>query len=63
MIQILGPDLSNDSIKDIPRKIAKMYVNEIFSGLKNKPAVTNFKNPFQYHTPFNRVTYPIYFFL
>lgn len=31
--QALGLDLSDDSLQDTPKRIAKMYVNEIFSGL------------------------------
>ena len=50
IMQILGLDLSDDSIKDTPHRVAKMYVKEIFSGLnpKNKPAVTLFKNKYKY---------------
>ncbi|MGM5470016.1 GTP cyclohydrolase I FolE [Flavobacteriaceae bacterium LMO-SS05] len=60
IIQILGLDLSDDSIKDTPNRVAKMYVNEIFSGLnpKNKPAITVFKNTYQYHTPLIELNIP-----
>jgi GTP cyclohydrolase I len=46
----LGMDLSDDSLKDTPGRVAKMYVNEIFSGLnpENKPSITLFENKFQY---------------
>ena len=39
IIQTLGLDLNDDSIKGTPKRVAEMYVNEIFSGLnpKNKP--------------------------
>jgi GTP cyclohydrolase IA len=36
ILKILGLDLSNDSIKDTPKRIAKMYVKEIFSSLDEK---------------------------
>lgn len=60
IMQILGLDLSDDSIKDTPKRVAKMYVNEIFSGLnpKNKPTVTIFKNTYQYHSPLIELNIP-----
>lgn len=33
VIETLGLDLSDDSLSETPHRIAKMYVNEIFSGL------------------------------
>ena len=50
IMQVLGMDLEDDSLKDTPKRVAKMYVKEIFSGLNpaNKPKPTLFKNPFQY---------------
>ncbi|MGI9290281.1 MAG: GTP cyclohydrolase I FolE [Gammaproteobacteria bacterium] len=33
ILEVLGLDLEDDSLCDTPRRIAKMYVNEIFSGL------------------------------
>ena len=33
ILEILGLDLSSDSIKDTPQRVAKMYVNEIFSSI------------------------------
>ena len=49
-MEVLGLDLENDSLKDTPRRVAKMYVKEIFSGLNsaNKPSVTLFKNEYNY---------------
>ncbi len=46
----LGLDLSNDSLRETPRRIAKMYVNEIFSGLsaENFPAMTVIDNQMKY---------------
>lgn len=50
ILTILGLDLKDDSLKDSPRRIAKMYVNEFFSGLNpaNKPDPTLFENSYQY---------------
>lgn len=50
IMQVLGMDLEDDSLKDTPRRVAKMYVKEIFSGLNpaNKPQPTLFKNTFKY---------------
>lgn len=47
---VLGLDLENDSLKNTPRRVASMYVNEIFSGLDpaNKPVATLFENNFKY---------------
>lgn len=60
IVEILGFDLTNDSIKDTPNRVAKMYVNEIFKGLnpKNKPEVTVFKNSYNYHTPLVELNIP-----
>lgn len=60
IIELLGLDLTDDSIKDTPRRVAKMYVKEIFSGLnpKNKPLITVFKNKYGYHTPLIELNIP-----
>lgn len=46
IMQTLGLDLSDDSLQDTPRRIAKMYVNEIFSGLdyRSFPKITQIEN-------------------
>jgi GTP cyclohydrolase I len=46
IMQLLGLDLTDDSLVDTPRRIAKMYVNEIFSGLdyRNFPKLTVVEN-------------------
>jgi GTP cyclohydrolase I len=51
IMNILGLDLENDSLRDTPKRVAKMYVKEIFSGLNplNKPTPTLFTNPFSYN--------------
>ncbi|MEZ4887076.1 MAG: GTP cyclohydrolase I FolE [Chitinophagales bacterium] len=50
IMNILGLDLTDDSLKGTPRRVAKMYVKEIFSGLNpaNKPAYTLFENKYEY---------------
>ena len=46
ILRVLGLDLRDDSLCDTPRRIAKMYVNEIFSGLDygNFPKLTVIEN-------------------
>lgn len=50
IMQILGLDLTDDSLKGTPARVAKMYVQEVFSGLdpKNKPLVRLFENKYNY---------------
>jgi GTP cyclohydrolase I len=50
IMQVLGLDLQNDSLRDTPRRIAKMYVNEIFQGLSAEhfPKMTVIDNEMQY---------------
>ena len=50
ILDILGMDLNDDSLKGTPKRVAKMFVNEIFGGInpKKKPAASTFKNKFQY---------------
>ncbi len=49
MVQ-LGLDLNDDSLKDTPQRVARMYVNEIFSGLwaENFPKITVIDNKMKY---------------
>ncbi len=51
IMDILGLDLTDDSLKGTPYRVAKMYVKEIFSGLNpaNKPKVTLFDNKYGYN--------------
>ncbi|MCF8261672.1 MAG: GTP cyclohydrolase I FolE [Melioribacteraceae bacterium] len=46
----MGLDLTDDSLKGTPKRVAKMFVNEIFSGLNpaNKPEPTVFDNKYKY---------------
>jgi GTP cyclohydrolase I len=51
IMHILGLDLSDDSLKGTPHRVAKMYIKEIFSGLnpKNKPVAKLFENKYKYN--------------
>ncbi len=51
IMDILGLDLNDDSLNGTPDRVAKMYVDEIFSGLnpENKPRVALFDNKYQYN--------------
>lgn len=50
IMETLGLDLTDDSLKGTPYRVAKMYVKEIFSGLnpKNKPDARTFDNDYAY---------------
>lgn len=50
IMETLGLDLTDDSLRNTPNRVAKMYVNEIFSGLKpeNKPKISLFENNYGY---------------
>lgn len=51
IMHILGMDLSDDSLKGTPKRVAKMYVQEVFSGLNpvNKPQPKLFENKYNYN--------------
>ncbi|MFL6615798.1 MAG: GTP cyclohydrolase I FolE [Pantoea agglomerans] len=46
ILKLLHLDLEDDSLKETPRRIAKMYVDEVFSGLNyiNFPKITLIEN-------------------
>ncbi|WP_420575553.1 GTP cyclohydrolase I FolE [Ekhidna sp.] len=50
IMQILGLDLEDDSLAGTPKRVAKMYVQEVFSGLNpaNKPKIRLFDNKYNY---------------
>jgi GTP cyclohydrolase I len=50
IMTILGLDLTDDSLNGTPRRVAKMYVKEVFSGLnpKNRPNARLFDNKYNY---------------
>ena len=51
IMDVLGLDLKDDSLKGTPDRVAKMYVEEIFSGLNpdNKPKIALFENKYRYN--------------
>jgi len=51
IMETLGLDLTDDSLNGTPKRVAKMYVKEIFSGLdpKNMPKIALFDNKYQYN--------------
>jgi GTP cyclohydrolase I len=50
IMEILGLDLSNDSLANTPKRVAKMYVQELFKGLKEEafPKITVIENEMLY---------------
>ncbi|MBK7843444.1 MAG: GTP cyclohydrolase I FolE [Bdellovibrionales bacterium] len=50
IMDILGLDLANDSLKETPQRVARMYVDELFSGLwsENFPKITVIDNEMAY---------------
>lgn len=51
IMEIMGLDLTDDSLSGTPRRVAKMYIKEIFSGLNpaNKPKIALFDNKYKYN--------------
>jgi len=51
IMETLGMDLNDDSLRGTPLRVAKMYVKELFQGLNpaNMPSMTLFENKFQYN--------------
>jgi GTP cyclohydrolase I len=50
ILHTLGMDLSDDSLSGTPKRVAKMFVNEIFGGLnpKDMPKTSTFDNDYKY---------------
>lgn len=50
IMETLGLDLSDDSLKGTPNRVAKMFVKEIFAGLDpdKKPKASTFENKYKY---------------
>jgi GTP cyclohydrolase I len=50
ILTTLGMDLSDDSLKGTPNRVAKMFVKEIFGGLNpsKKPSTSTFENNYKY---------------
>ncbi len=51
IMDVMGLDLTDDSLKGTPNRVAKMYIDEIFSGLNplNKPKIALFDNKYKYN--------------
>lgn len=51
IMDVMGLDLTDDSLKGTPQRVAKMYIDEIFSGLNpaNRPKVALFDNKYKYN--------------
>jgi len=51
IMEILGMDLRDDSLRGTPLRVAKMYVKELFQGLNpaNMPSMTLFENKYKYN--------------
>jgi GTP cyclohydrolase I len=51
IMETLGLDLTDDSLNGTPKRVAKMYVKEIFQGLnpENMPRVALFENKYKYN--------------
>lgn len=51
IMDIMGLDLTDDSLKGTPKRVAKMYIKEIFRGLnpQNKPDIKLFENKYKYN--------------
>ena len=50
ILETLGMDMKDDSLKGTPKRVAKAYVKELFGGLdpKNLPTSSTFDNKYQY---------------
>lgn len=50
ILKTLGMDLTDDSLKGTPNRVAKMFVKEIFGGLNpaKKPSASTFENNYKY---------------
>ncbi len=50
IMETLGLDLTDDSLRGTPNRVAKMFVNEVFGGLdpKKKPKASTFENKYKY---------------
>lgn len=52
IMTVLGLDLSDDSLAETPKRISKMYVDELYAGLdyENFPKITTIENKMEYNT-------------
>ena len=64
IMEIIGLDLKDDSLKGTPKRVAKMYIKEIFSGLDpaNKPEAKLFDNKYKYNQMVVQTFFYFFFF-
>lgn len=64
IMHTLGLDMDDDSLKGTPRRVAKMFVKEIFAGLNpsSYPKISLFENKFQYRRMLVERDIPLYSF-
>ena len=50
IMEEMGLDMTDDSLRGTPHRVAKMFIQEIFSGLNpaNKPKISVFENSYHY---------------
>ena len=50
ILETLGMDMSDDSLKGTPKRVAKMFVQEVFGGLnpERSPKLSTFENKYKY---------------
>jgi len=50
ILETMGLDLTDDSLNGTPKRVAKMFVNELFGGINpdNKPKPSTFENKYKY---------------
>lgn len=62
IMEALGLNLHEDGLKDTARRVAKMYVQEIFKGLNpaNEPEITLFENKFKYNEMVVEMNIPVF---
>ncbi|HRP56060.1 GTP cyclohydrolase I FolE [Agriterribacter sp.] len=62
IMRLLGLDMDDDSLRETPGRVAKMYVKEIFSGLDpaNEPQVTLFEKKYSYNEIILEKNIPVY---
>jgi len=51
IMEVLGLDTSDPSLRDTPRRVARMYLHELFAGLdpEKMPTIRLFPNTYSYH--------------
>lgn len=63
ILNTLGMDLTDDSLKGTPNRVAKMFVKEIFGGLNpnKKPSSSTFKNNYKYGNVSRKKHYSLFY--